>query len=110
MIYSKKTIQSLKKHTSLLPPVIINGLTGRVAVFTNGGPTVKIDDTVTLEDIRSRWIRMPDKEVTDELGKWTVQGSKGNQYTVILNYGKYECTCRGYQFYKNCKHIKNIKK
>lgn len=46
---------------------------------------------------------------TDQSTKtWIVPGSKGNQYTVIRNAGKYQCTCSGFGFRKTCKHIKEI--
>lgn len=37
-----------------------------------------------------------------------VIGSKGNTY-IIRDFGnsKLECSCPGFEFYKNCKHIKN---
>lgn len=110
MIYSNKTIRELPAHVSLLPPVIVRRNGGRVAIFTNGGITIKIDDTVTLEDVHSLWLRMPSKVVSNETGEWTVPGSKGNSYTVTLDAGRYDCTCRGYQFYRSCKHIKSISK
>jgi hypothetical protein len=34
----------------------------------------------------------------------TVQGSKGNTYTVIKENGKATCTCPGFGFRKTCKH------
>jgi uncharacterized Zn finger protein len=33
---------------------------------------------------------------------------KKNVYTVTLNNMKYSCTCVGFQFHKNCKHIKAV--
>lgn len=40
--------------------------------------------------------------------EWTVTGSKGNQYLVIRQEGKYNCNCPGFQFRKNCRHVKEI--
>jgi hypothetical protein len=39
-----------------------------------------------------------------------IEGSTGNRYFVRKINGKYECTCKGYKYYKNCYHIKNFKK
>ncbi len=38
----------------------------------------------------------------------TVQGSKGNTYTVTVENGKATCTCSGFQFRKTCKHVQEI--
>ncbi len=38
----------------------------------------------------------------------TVQGSKGNPYTVIKENGKATCTCPGYGFRKTCKHTQEV--
>jgi hypothetical protein len=38
----------------------------------------------------------------------TVQGSKGNTYTVIKENGKATCTCVGYSFRKTCKHVQEV--
>lgn len=34
-----------------------------------------------------------------------VKGSKGEDYIVTGNNGKWTCTCAGFQFRKSCKHI-----
>lgn len=34
-----------------------------------------------------------------------VQGSKGNEYTVVKEYGKSTCTCPGFTFRGQCKHL-----
>jgi hypothetical protein len=40
--------------------------------------------------------------------QWTVQGSKGNSYLVIRQKGQYNCTCPGYTYRKNCRHIAEV--
>lgn len=35
----------------------------------------------------------------------TVEGSKGNTYTVIKEGSRATCTCPGYSFRKTCKHL-----
>ena len=45
----------------------------------------------------------------EPLGRtWTVKGSKGDEYKVTELNGNYSCTCSGFRFRGNCKHIKNI--
>lgn len=40
--------------------------------------------------------------------QWTVKGSKGNDYLVIRQKGQYNCTCPGFTFRKNCRHITEV--
>ena len=47
------------------------------------------------------------KFTTDSSVKvWAVTGSKGNEYTVKLQDVEYSCECVGFQYRKDCKHIK----
>jgi hypothetical protein len=39
---------------------------------------------------------------------WTVNGSKGNKYTVTRNSSKWDCTCPGFGFRKTCKHVSEL--
>lgn len=39
---------------------------------------------------------------------WSVQGSKGDTYTVELLDGTYTCTCSGFKFRGKCKHIESV--
>lgn len=40
---------------------------------------------------------------------WIVAGSKGNTYTVTEENGRRSCTCVGYQFRRQCKHLNVVK-
>ena len=40
---------------------------------------------------------------------WSVQGSKGNSYTVSLSQGHWSCTCPGAMFRGTCRHIAETK-
>jgi len=40
--------------------------------------------------------------------RWTVKGSRGDEYTVRLETGKYRCNCPGYQYHRKCKHAASI--
>ena len=40
--------------------------------------------------------------------QWTVKGSKGNEYLVIRQKGQYNCTCTGFTYRKNCRHIAEV--
>jgi hypothetical protein len=41
--------------------------------------------------------------------KWTVEGSRGSNYTVVKDPNSWSCTCPGFQFRGTCKHIQSIK-
>lgn len=41
--------------------------------------------------------------------EWTVQGSKGNTYLVIRKENKYTCSCPGFTFRKNCRHLAEVR-
>lgn len=40
---------------------------------------------------------------------WTVEGSKGNVYTVRLEAGKFSCDCVAGGFGRHCRHVDQIK-
>lgn len=39
-------------------------------------------------------------------GTWTVVGSRGDNYTVRYD-GVWTCTCPGFHYHNNCRHIKS---
>ena len=39
---------------------------------------------------------------------WIVLGSKGDKYTVNEVAGNYTCTCSGWKFRGDCKHVKSV--
>ena len=48
------------------------------------------------------------KPVEEKRIEITVQGSKGNAYTVVKEKGKKSCTCPGFGFRRTCKHIELV--
>ena len=69
----------------------------------------------------STWIQVPAGSTRADLPTWLVysppplssdvvkiEGSKGNTYTVSRNKttGKLNCTCPGFKYRGNCKHLK----
>ena len=52
---------------------------------------------------------MPEDEIVEDVGaKWEVRGSKGDVYIVRKVNNQYNCTCSGFRFRGDCKHIKQI--
>lgn len=39
---------------------------------------------------------------------WTVKGSKGDEYTVRDVNGNLSCTCSGWRFRGDCRHVKSV--
>jgi len=46
--------------------------------------------------------------VDPDYKQWTVKGSKGNEYLVIRQKGQYNCSCPGFTYRKNCRHIAEV--
>lgn len=66
-------------------------------------------------DIRGRkFVEVPNKwkfhleEEQPEGRVWTVKGSKGDEYKVTELNGNLSCTCSGFKFRGDCKHVKSI--
>ena len=39
---------------------------------------------------------------------WTIEGSKGDKYVVEKDGSVYNCTCSGFKFRGECRHIKEV--
>ena len=66
-------------------------------------------------DIRGRKFKLNSVQFKTELTEpepegrvFTVTGSKGDQYTVNEVRGTWSCTCSGFRFRGECKHIKEL--
>jgi hypothetical protein len=78
---------------------------GQIKVFKN---PIKID-------IRGRKFKLNDAQykttIDPEMPEgrvWTVKGSKGDEYKVSELNGNLSCTCSGFRFRGDCRHIKQI--
>jgi hypothetical protein len=40
---------------------------------------------------------------------WTVKGSRGDEYTINEHNGQWQCSCSGFKFRGQCKHIKTLR-
>ena len=72
------------------------------------------DDTwpirvITMDFVRDVKIVTGDfKEVDTGIRTFEVPGSKGNKYVVTSNSQGWSCTCTGFQFRKQCKHVSEL--
>lgn len=48
------------------------------------------------------------KDVDTGVKVFSVKGSKGNTYTVTRNGNGWNCTCAGFQFRRQCKHVSEL--
>lgn len=48
------------------------------------------------------------KNIETDVKTWEVPGSKGNKYVVTRNSQGWSCTCTGFQFRKQCKHVSEL--
>jgi|688.fasta_scaffold343545_2 hypothetical protein len=48
------------------------------------------------------------KNIETDVKTWEVSGSKGNKYVVTRNSQGWSCTCTGFQFRKQCKHVSEL--
>ena len=50
------------------------------------------------------------KEIKTDVETFIVDGSKGKQYTVTRDSKGWKCTCPGFQFRSQCKHVTELSK
>ena len=64
---------------------------------------------ITMDFVRDVKIVTGDfKEVDTGVRTFEVPGSKGNKYVVTSNSQGWSCTCTGFQFRKQCKHVSEL--
>lgn len=44
--------------------------------------------------------------LTNELASTTAKGSRGEVYSVTFHKGQYHCSCKGFTYTGDCKHVK----
>ena len=80
-----------------------------------GTGTIKVFKKPIRIDLRGRKFAINSVQFKTELTEpepegrvFTVTGSKGDQYTVNEVRGSWSCTCSGFRFRGECKHIKEL--
>ena len=81
-----------------------------------GSGDIKVFQSPIKIDIRGRkfvlnpvQFKTKVKEPEPEGRVWTVKGSKGDEYRVTESGGNFNCTCSGFRFRGQCKHVESIR-
>jgi len=93
-----------------MPPILFTSHTGqRYAV--SGRHWVEVPDDTTREDL-PRYLAWEPPQLPEKAQEksWSVEGSKGNKYTVTARDDQWSCTCPGFGWRRRCKHIETTKK
>jgi hypothetical protein len=62
----------------------------------------------TFKEIPNTYGYFHDDELKNVSKSWKVKGSKGDEYTITEEENGYTCTCSGFKFRAQCKHIKEL--
>lgn len=103
------------KISTLYPPAIVNLPSGRYAIYSgygNGG-WFAVDENFTMEDALARWTKLQigvEEKKPENDWKWSVANSKGTgSYSVEFDKRGWTCSCPGFGFRRQCRHISEIK-
>ena len=109
MLYTNETLPKTEFNSNIKEPVKL--LVGEkhyiVPMWIEVSPDFNVKQAVRDKLIVNTF----DFSVKSETNQWSITGSTGNDYTVILNNSDvYECDCIGYRRAKDgkCKHIKQV--
>jgi len=96
-----------KVKSALNPAIFKSPTTGKTYIVAGDQPWIEVPPETTFENIR--WIPLYEPEKAPVNARelvFAVQGSKGNKYTVkCVKNDIWNCTCVGFGFRGNCKHI-----
>jgi len=92
-----------------MPPALFTNADGiRYAIA--GSAWVEVPADTTFDDL-PKYMVFKRPEIKRPAGEkvWSIEGSKGNLYTIKLSDGVYSCTCPGFGFRRKCRHIDGVK-
>jgi hypothetical protein len=104
-----------EKIQSFMPPIIIKSPHTGKPLAVAGDQWFAIDETITLDYLRSIWTRTVGGKAVEEKKniekkEFQVTSSRtGEVYTVSFGVSGTHCTCAGYGFRRKCTHIDKIK-
>ena len=79
--------------------------TGDIKVFRNA---IKIETRGRKFVVNPVQFKTSTKEEEPEGRTWTVKGSRGDEYKVTELNGNLSCTCSGFKFRGDCRHVKSL--
>ena len=94
---------------------LLDDAKSKMYAFRPPGGDIKVFKNFIRIDVRGRKFAVnPEQWRTDlrepepEGRSWTVKGSKGDEYRVTELDGNYSCTCSGFRFRGQCRHITEL--
>ena len=85
------------------------------AFRAHGVGDIKVFKNPIRIDVRGRKFAVNPEQWSTDLREpepkgrsWTVKGSKGDEYRVTELNGNYSCTCSGFKFRGQCRHITEL--
>ena len=81
--------------------------TGEIKTFKN---PIRIDVRGRKFVVNPVQFKTKVQEPEPEGRVWTVKGSKGDEYKVTELNGNYSCSCSGFRFRSNCRHVEQFAK
>jgi len=109
MLYTNETLPKTEFNSNIKEPVKL--LVGEKHYIVPMWIEVSPDFNVKAAVRNKLIVNTFDFSVKSETNQWSITGSTGTEYTVILNNSDiYECDCIGYRRAKDgkCKHIKQV--
>jgi hypothetical protein len=96
---------------------LLNDSKSKMYAFLPAGVSdIKVFQAPIKIDIRGRKFKLNDvqfkttvKEQEPQGRSWTVKGSRGDEYRVTESGGNFNCTCSGFRFRGQCKHVESIR-
>lgn len=90
-------------------PLSFNMTTGKKHFPIASIDLAHVVELVKLED-GTVAAQSKDKAIDNDIESWSVEGSTGNTYIVTRRKDQWSCTCPGFGFRRDCKHIKGKQK
>jgi hypothetical protein len=87
----------------------------KMYAFRPANGTIKMFKAPIKIDVRGRKFQINPEQFDTKLQEqepegrtWTVKGSKGDEYLVSELNGNRSCSCSGFRFRGDCKHVKSV--
>lgn len=97
----------------MFPPTIVNTPSTRYLVVRDvvaGMQWYPVSNDFTPVDALKLWSKPKEVQITNQDWQWSIPNSKNDgYYTVEFDKRGWSCTCPGYGFRRDCRHIKEAK-